>query len=158
MTEEEFDGKIRGMEGKMYRLARSMLRSDADCADAMQNAIFIAWRKLPALRKPENFEGWLTRILVNCCRDMQREYLKRKDEGPITADIPQEICKSRDIDLHRALDALSAKHRLPILLHYMNGLPVTEVARILRLTVPSVKGRIREGMKKLRMMMEENAE
>ncbi|MBQ6803242.1 MAG: hypothetical protein IJP04_01165, partial [Clostridia bacterium] len=94
----------------------------------------------------------------NCCRDMQREYWKRKGEGPITADIPQEICQSRDIDLHRALDALPAKHRLPILLHYMNGLPVTEVARILRLTVPSVKGRIREGMKKLRMLMEENAE
>lgn len=158
MTEEEFDEKIREMEGKMYRLARSMLRSDADCADAMQNAVFIAWRKLPALRNQEKFEGWLTRILVNCCRDMQREYMKRKGEGPVTADILQEAFQPRDLDLHRALDTLSEKHRLPILLHYMNGLPVNEVARILRLTVPSVKGRIREGMKKLRMLMEEDAE
>ena len=154
MTECEFDGRIREMEGKMYRIARSMLRSDADCADAMQNAVFMAWRKLPSLRDAGRFEGWLIRILVNCCRDMQREYQKRKGEGPITDDFHLESDQPGDMDLQRALNALAERQRLPILLHYMNALSVHDVARILHLTVPSVKGRIREGMKKLRLLME----
>ncbi len=158
MTEEEFNERIRAMEGKMYRIARSMLRSDADCADAMQNAVFSAWRRLPGLREAGRFEAWLTRILVNCCRDMQREYLKRKGEGPFSADIPLEAAPPRDMDLHLALQALKEKHRLPILLHYMNGLSVPEISRVLHLPVPAVKGRIREGMKRLRLLMGEETE
>ena len=65
MTEQEFDSWVRQMEGKMYRMARSMLRSDSDCCDALQNAVFAAWRKLPSLREEAQFEPWLMRILLN---------------------------------------------------------------------------------------------
>ena len=40
MTEAEFDRRVRGMEGRMYRTARAMLKNEFDCADAMQNAVF----------------------------------------------------------------------------------------------------------------------
>ena len=39
MTEQEFDSRVRQMEGKMYRMARSMLRSDSDCGDALLGAV-----------------------------------------------------------------------------------------------------------------------
>ncbi len=52
MTEQEFDSRVRQMEGKMYRMARSMLRTDHDCADAIQNTVFAAWGGfLPCGRK-----------------------------------------------------------------------------------------------------------
>ncbi|MBQ4073881.1 MAG: sigma-70 family RNA polymerase sigma factor [Clostridia bacterium] len=157
MTEQQFDQKIRMQEEKLYRLARSMLRRDMDCADAIQNAVFLAWSKRHHLKDEQKFEAWLFRILINECRNIQRDYLKRKqvlplDQGmQLAADSP-----SRDLDLAQALEKLPEKHRLPIVLHYMNGLTVPQIASVLRLPLTTIKGRIREGMKKLRCMLEED--
>lgn len=155
MTEQEFDSRVRQMEGKMYRLARSMLRSDHDCADAIQNTVFAAWRRLSSLREEERFEPWLMRILLNACRDMQRGYLRRKGELPVEEALNAAAAPPRDVDLQMALHKLPEKFRLPILLHHMSGLSVPETARVLCLPQSTVKGRIREGLKKLRMLMEE---
>ena len=155
MTEQEFDSRVRQMEGKMYRLARSMLRSDYDCGDALQNAVFAAWRKLPSLREEAQFEAWLMRIVVNACRDVQRGYLRRKGEMPVEEAMQAASLPPPDVDLQMALEKVAEKFRLPILLHYMNGLSVPEIARVLRLPQSTVKGRIREGLKKLRRLLGE---
>ena len=68
MNETEFDARVRALEGRLYRIAHAMLRSDADCADAIQNAVFAAWRRLGTLKNADAFEPWLCRILVNTCR------------------------------------------------------------------------------------------
>ena len=155
MTEQEFDSRVRQMEGKMYRIARSMLRSESDCGDALQNAVFAAWRKLPSLREEAQFEAWLMRILLNACRDVQRGYLRRKGELPMEEALHAASAPPRDVDLQIALQTLPEKFRLPILLHHMNGLSVPVIARVLRLPQSTVKGRIREGLKKLRRLLEE---
>ncbi|MBQ9943007.1 MAG: RNA polymerase sigma factor [Clostridia bacterium] len=155
MTEQEFDSRVRQMEGKMYRIARSMLRSESDCGDALQNAVFAAWRKLPSLREEAQFEAWLMRILLNACRDVQRGYLRRKGELPMEEALHAASAPPWDVDLQIALQTLPEKFRLPILLHHMNGLSVPVIARVLRLPQSTVKGRIREGLKKLRRLLEE---
>ena len=155
MTEQEFDSRVRQMEGKMYRIARSMLRSDHDCGDALQTAVFAAWRKLPSLRDETRFESWLMQIAVNACRDVQRGYLRRKGELPMEEALHEAAVPPPDVDLQMALQKLPEKSRLPILLHHMNGLSVPEIARVLRLPQSTVKGRIREGLKKLRLLLGE---
>ena len=72
MTEAEFDRRVRGMEGRMYRTARAMLKNEFDCADAMQNAVFAAWRKLPSLRDEARFEAWLMHILSASKREEKK--------------------------------------------------------------------------------------
>ena len=57
-----------------------------------------------------------------------------------------------------ALQRLPEKYRLPVLLHHMNGLSVPQISRILILPQTTVKGRIREGLKRLRTMLEEDEE
>lgn len=158
MTEQQFDAKVRAMESRMYRLARSMLRSDFDCADAIQNAIFAAWRKLQYLKNDSKFDCWLTRILINECRNIQRCYLKRKAEGPLEGlQLPAQASLP-DPDLKTALQMLPEKLRLPLILHHVNGLSVPEISRILYLPPSTVKGRIREGLKKLRRLLEVETE
>ena len=153
MNEMSFDERTRALETRMYRIARSMLRGDADCADAIQNAVFAAWRRLPALRDETRFEQWLMRILVNACRDMQRTYQKRKNDLPIEAldtlqsDPPPDIC------LRDALQKLPEKYRLPVLLHHMAGYSLADAAHILFLPTATVKWRIHVGIKKLRELL-----
>ena len=153
MTEAEFDRRVRGMEGRMYRTARAMLKNDFDAADAMQNAVFAAWRRLPSLQDEARFEAWMTRILINAIRDIQRKRFRRKEEPLTDAQPAQEGC--RDLDVQSALEALPEKQRLCVALHHLSGYSVPEIARMLTLPQSTVKGRIREGLKKMKQMLKE---
>ena len=64
----------------MYRTAYALLMNDADAKDAVQDTAMTMWEKLPALRKPESFRTWCTRILVNCCFDIRKH---RDTEVPL---------------------------------------------------------------------------
>ena len=68
MDREEFTRAVLEYEKTLYRVAKSMLGSEADCADAAQNALLRAWERLHTLRDPAYFKTWLTRILINECR------------------------------------------------------------------------------------------
>ena len=153
MTEAEFDRRVRGMEGRMYRTARAMLGNEFDAADAMQNAVFAAWRRLPSLRDEARFEAWLMRILVNAIRDIQRKRFRQKEE-PLEDTHPAPE-RNRDLDVQAALEALPEKQRLCVALHHLSGYSVPEIARMLTLPQTTGKGRIREGLNKMKQMLRE---
>ena len=54
----------RRMNGSFYRIAKSILRSDEDCADAAQEAVMKAFEKLHTLRDDRYAKTWLIRILI----------------------------------------------------------------------------------------------
>ena len=155
MDELSFNAAVRDAEKRMYAVARSMLRSDADCADAMQSAVFAAWRHLPSLRDESRFQPWLMRILVNACRDIQRGYQRRGLETPLDDSLPLPAGTGPDPELRLALAALPEKYRVPVALRHLGRLPISEIARALRLPPTTVKWRIHEGLKRLRKQMEE---
>lgn len=156
MDEATFNDRTRAMEARMYRIARSMLRCDADCADALQNAVFAAWRRLPALKDEQKFEQWLMRILVNACRDIQRIYHKRQSEVSDTGTQAVPASEPPDVSLWCALEKLPEKYRLPILLHHMDGRTLADTARILRLPLATVKWRVHTGLDTLRKLLAED--
>lgn len=51
MNKEQFTGEVLAAEKSMYCVAKSILGRDEDCADAMQNAILNAYRKLDSLKE-----------------------------------------------------------------------------------------------------------
>ena len=69
MSDQEYMMRVRSMERKLYRIAHAILWSDADCADAIQEAVFKGWMKKSGLRDERYFETWLVRILINECRN-----------------------------------------------------------------------------------------
>ena len=77
MDDRQFMQQALDCQRKLYRVALSMLRCDADAADAIQEAVFKGWLHRGALRDGERFEAWLTRILVNECRNIQRRWKRR---------------------------------------------------------------------------------
>ena len=54
----------------MYKIAKSYLRSDEDVADAMSDTILACYEKISDLREPKYFKTWMTRILINKCKDI----------------------------------------------------------------------------------------
>ena len=65
MNDVDYMARVRAMEGRLYRIAQAMLWRDADCADAIQEAVFRGWMKKGQINEPAYFETWLIRILIN---------------------------------------------------------------------------------------------
>ena len=72
MDREQFTSAVLAAEPTLYRVAKTMLRSEHDCADAAQQAILRAWEQLDSLRSTRYFKTWLVRILINECSTILR--------------------------------------------------------------------------------------
>lgn len=152
MDKEEFTRAVLEYESTLYRVAKSMLGSEADCADAAQNALLRAWEKQHTLRDTAYFKTWLTRILINECRAMLRQ---RARFVPLEEEAAEgEIAPERDSGLYEAVMGLDEKYRLPVVLHYIEGFKTAEIAAMLRLPEGTVKTRLRRAREILREELE----
>lgn len=150
MEKERFVELTTARVDMMYRVAYSILRHDEDCKDAMQEAALKAWAKRHTLRDERFFATWLTRILINECRGMVR---KRHRLYPLEEAF-LEASPAYDHDLAMALSALPEKLRLPMVLHYSEGMSYEEVAKVLHITQSTVTGRIHRAKLQLRKEIE----
>lgn len=146
MTREEFGAAVVAQTDCMYRVAYALLRNDADCRDAMQEAALKAWEKRHTLKDERYFSTWLTRILINACHDIQRRRLR------ILAleDLPEPSVPPPDPTLSMALASLPEKLRLPLTLHEMEGMSYAEISRVLHIPQTTVVGRIHRAKLQLR--------
>lgn len=148
MDKEQFTTKVLSAEQSLYRIARSMLQNDADCEDAIQNAILAAYSKLGSLKKEEYFQTWLTRILVNECYTLLR---RRKphisyEEYMGAGEDTQSAFQSEDIhgfsEVFEAIQNLEGKYRIPFVLHYVEGYSIKEISKMLSCSQGSIKTRL----------------
>jgi len=106
-----------------------LLRTREDAEDALQAAFLSAWRRLPALRKPERFVSWLFRIARNKARDVARRR-KEPPSGVIRGEdliAPSEGLESAEA-LERLLASLRPQTRALVLLRAVMGFSTEEAA------------------------------
>ena len=153
MTKEQLGNLIIASEDTMYRVAKTLLRSDADCSDAIQEAVVKAFSKIHTLRSDALGKTWLIRIVINECYMIMR---KEKRFVPLE-ELEQETASEQEedySDLYEALSTLSEEARLCVTLYYMEGYGVKEIARLLKLTESGVKSRLARARIKLRRELE----
>lgn len=155
MNDREYMERVRALEGRLYRVAQAILWREADSVDAVQEAVFRGWMKKDGLKDPDKFEAWLLRILVNQCRDMLRR--RKREPGALVGDIPGEDRMCEDLQLRLALRRLPEKYRLPLLLHHLEGYPVREVARLLKIPQGLAASRLHQARAALRTLMDGGA-
>jgi len=63
--EEAFEALMRRFNQKLFRVARSILKNDADAEDALQEAYLQAYRRMGDFRGESQLGTWLTRIVIN---------------------------------------------------------------------------------------------
>lgn len=151
MDERGFVTAVDQHRDMLYRIAYTVLHNNEDCADALQESLIKAWQRLGTLRDDARFRGWIIRIVVNCSRDMLRRRKVRVLE--LTEDIPAP--QIQDTYVAEALKLLDERLRLPIVLHYLEGMSVREIADALRLPQGTVKNRMYHGRNKLAQILSE---
>ena len=63
--ERAFEAIMRRHNRLLFRTARSILKSDAESEDALQEAYLHAWRALATYRSESKLSTWLVRIVIN---------------------------------------------------------------------------------------------
>ncbi len=144
---ETFTSEVTAMTPTLYRLCMSILRSQQDAQDAVQQGLCKAWALKEQIR-PESFRPYLTRIIINECRNIQRH---RQRVIPAEAfEVAGEAYLPEDTELKAAIDALPETLRTPLLLHYMENYLEREIAQSLGISLVAVKNRLFRARQKLK--------
>jgi RNA polymerase sigma-70 factor (ECF subfamily) len=139
----------RYVAGVAYRL----LGADAEVDDVVQETFLAALEHLPALRDTGAVRPWLARIAARrvlhrfSARSRLRSLLASLTHTSATRSEPQ--LRQAMGELERALSALRPELRIPWVLHEVEGETLPEVARLVGVSLATVKRRIAEAERAL---------
>lgn len=132
----------------MYKVAKSILKSDEDVADAIQETILTCWEKLGQLRENRYFKTWMTRILINICNDLLKEKRQCLPEDSFPEVSIYDI-NFDNVEWNEVLNSLDERYRLVIILYYVEGLKTSEISQILEISESTVRTRLARGRERM---------
>jgi RNA polymerase sigma-70 factor, ECF subfamily len=155
---------MRRYNQRLYRIARAILRDDAEAEDVMQDAYVRAYQHLQQFAGLSPFSAWLTRIAVNEAlarlRSRNRtdqlddngqngEFMMTMAESPLD---PEQSASRAELGrlLEEAVLGLPQNLRTVIMLRDVEDLSTSETATALGLTEENVKVRLHRGRALLR--------
>ncbi len=160
---EAFAVLVHQVSDSLYAVAQRILRDSALAEDALQNALVLAWRRIPHLREPDRFEAWIHRILVHACYDeLQRARQWAANVRVLPVDGPtipdgSAVIADRD-ELERAFRRLPVDQRAVFVLHHYLGLPLVEIAQMLEIPAGTARSRLHYATRGLRAALTSDAE
>lgn len=154
-----FEAILRRYQRQVLMTALRLLSGNPeDAKDAAQQVFLRLHRSLDQLDESRNFASWLYRITINVCRDALRArarhpVLPLEDAGACStpATVVDTMRRSEQMRLiHAALETLPERERAAIVLRDIEGLPTSEVARILQSSEVTVRSQISKARVKIR--------
>jgi len=153
----------------LYGLCARITRDSALAEDAVQEALFNAWRHLPNFDGRAGFRTWLHRIAVNAALEQLRRR-GRQDKGVESVDCDDDLLAYFDDELpgpdreamgseiHRQAEAqlerMSAIERTAFVMRHHEGHSLEEIAMVLSMNTNACKQAIFRAVRKLRVALE----
>ena len=150
MTKKQYEDEVERLAPSLRRIAYSIVRNEHDAQDAVQQALLAVWARRECVEFAR-LKPYLTRAVMNACRDIQRA---RQKAIPMK-EMPEMSYQPPDGVLADAVERLPEELRLPLLLHYMEGYKLAEIAGALGRSLPQVTSRLFRARKRLKRMLEE---
>ena len=169
-----FEALMRRHNGKLFRVARAILRDDGEAEDALQDAYVDAYRHIGDFRGGSRLVTWLTRIVINHSlmrlrrqkrdrvvvpidrhRSDDRELPEvdvpdRRSESPSDATLRGEIRRI----LERRIDELPVAFRTVFVMRDVEDMTVQETADCLSIPSATVRTRLFRARALLRQALE----
>jgi RNA polymerase sigma-70 factor (ECF subfamily) len=145
---------------KVYRTATAITHDERMAEDILQEVFLRVNRYADSFDQTQPFEPWIYRITVNLSYSWTNKAKRwvnffqnaiERLKAPSKRD-PERVTESREQRelLRRAIDALPDSHRVVIILYYLEGLSVNEVAYALGVPGGTVKSRLYYAREKLK--------
>jgi len=167
---EEFEALAAREEKRVYAACYHMMGNREDAMDCAQETMLRAFRAFSSFRGDAAFGTWITRIAMNVCTD---ELRKRRDAVSLDAMREDKGFEIRDESpgayarleqkermrlLREGMALLPEDMRRMIVLRDVQGRSYEEIARILELSLGTVKSRISRAREKLALILRKSSE
>ena len=155
-----FDALILKYGDKLYGLIYNMTSHKEDTHDLMQDVFARAYQSLPKFRGQSAFYTWIYQIAVNMTLNFLKKRKRRSglslneldssvQNDPALVDMDHQANPERQSNLHElqkrlneAMQRLSESHRTVVTLFDIQGLPHTEISKILKVSEGTVRSRL----------------
>lgn len=153
---ELFEQKYKEYEKSLFLVAIGYLHNTEDAKDCVQEAVLSAFRSFAGLKNIDYFGTWITRIVINKCKD----FLKKRrytEELTDTSDAFYNM-PAAELEIMDAICHLPSQSSVYITLRFYNDMNYNEAARALRLPVSTVKYRTKKALTELKLILEGDVE
>lgn len=158
---EDFVDIVRLHQDRVYGLCLSLMKNPTDAEDAAQEIFIKVFRRLGDFRFESSFSTWLYRVAYHHSLDLLKARSRRPAEsldamvetrGEFAGETPAPPRETEQTDLARqVLEQLRPEDRLLLTLREVQGLSYEELATALKLSLDSVKSRLRRARESLRL-------
>ncbi len=160
-----FGQLVRRYQDRLFTSLVHVVSSWQEAEDIVQDTFVQAMLKLHSFRRDSAFYTWLYRIAVNAALHRQRRHRQTSSvdaarvltgsEPMDPGDDPAErlIRAERVAEIQRALGTLSEEFRLVLILRDMDGFDYQSIARILNVSVGTVRSRLHRARSLMRQQL-----
>ena len=148
---------VREYADLVLRVCYTYLRSTAGAEDVCQDTLVKLICRDEPFRSPSHERAWVIRVAANACRNLLRERGAHPAVGlddvpePAASQAPgEDALRRRDERVLGAVMALPLPQREAVYLHYYEGYPTREVARIVGATDDAIRQRLSRARASLR--------
>lgn len=156
VSKEEFCDLIRKYEKSMYSVAYSVVRNEQDACDVVSEAILHVYYNLNTLKNLNAFKTWLLKVVHNTAVD----YI-RSNKGMLDIDEVEEVVNDEgplDMEtklvLRHVINQLKVSYREVIVLYYYEELSTMEIAKVLGISVLTVRQRLSRARNELKVRLD----
>jgi RNA polymerase sigma factor (sigma-70 family) len=153
--DDAFTELVRRRQSWLRSLLRRLCRDVTLADDLAQQTFLAAWQKLPQLRAPAAFGGWLRSLAVNLwLQDRRKRHELPLDEQAADAVPAAPVADpSTALDLDRLLALLKPAERLCLVLCHAEGMSHAEIVATTGLPLGTVKSHVARGAAQLRALL-----
>lgn len=144
--------KVVSIYGNMlYRISMMMLKNEQDVQDVVQETFIRYLQKAPVFRDEEHEKAWLLRVNINLCKDFLRFH--KKNNYISIEDLELTVPEPEQAEILKQIMQIPEKYKSALILHYVEGYQIKEIAAILKTTEAAIKMRIKRGKVLLKSKM-----
>lgn len=154
LSTEEFKRCAQEYMDVVFRVAFSCLRSQTDAEDVTQEVLLRLYETDYVFESRAHIKNWLVKVTYNECRKFWRRLWRRHENIDDYAE--QLAFEETDCqDLFTAVMKLDRAKRIVVVLYYLEGYQIQEIAGILKIPQGTVGTRLARARKELRKYLEE---
>lgn len=155
-----FEALFYKYQGAIYRTAYAITRDTGAAEEVLQDCFYKTYLNIMKITGEGSLSPWLHRVAVNLsCNALKK---RRVWLEPIEAiadffsadphNSPEQLAERSELQgtMREVINSLPLKHRIVVILHYLQDFSLPEIAYILDVPVGTIKSRLHHARKELR--------
>jgi RNA polymerase sigma-70 factor (ECF subfamily) len=155
-----FEALFYKYQGPIYRTAMAITRDAGSAEEVLQDCFYKTYLNILKITGEGSLSPWLHRVAVNLsCNAIKKRRVWLEPIETIAEYFftdpnhsPEQLVERSELQgtMREAINTLSLKHRIVVILHYLQDFSLPEIAYILDLPVGTIKSRLHHARKELR--------